>query len=401
MMARHGLLGLLVLAGAFLNAQPAFSQDVPAGSIDLGRVLGSYHFLGGEFWLKPREPQKLPSEAYLEGLTRNALGTQASFQTFCMERKETVASPMNAVISMTHVDPVTCVTYGAWSHAYKGGMPCGDDLRPETAYLYTQFARGTLSGYVYDLSPAAGPTRQDSATALQEAIWVIEEPDEFATADPQALVWIAEASAAVQGSWGDSIHLVRVLNMTKTDGSLGQDVLYLLDNCPDVPNPDQEDADGDDIGDACDNCASVPNADQADVDGDGIGDACDTPAVCPETPGYWKNHPEAWPVNSLAIGGRTYDKADLLLILKDRYPTGRVSSSDASVKLAKFLVATKLSLLAGSAPGEILSTVQAADAFLAKYAIGSNPKKPAKAQAEMLASEMDAYLNNKADCGTP
>lgn len=60
-----------------------------------------------------------------------------------------------------------------------------------------------------------------------------------------------------------------------------------LDNCPDVANPTQDDADADEVGDACDNCPDVANSDQADSDyfgvsdlsrPDGFGDACDN---CP------------------------------------------------------------------------------------------------------------------------
>lgn len=60
-----------------------------------------------------------------------------------------------------------------------------------------------------------------------------------------------------------------------------------IDNCVSVSNPDQEDVNGNNRGDACDdfdkdgrinsldNCPNDPNASQADIDGDGIGDACD------------------------------------------------------------------------------------------------------------------------------
>ena len=61
-----------------------------------------------------------------------------------------------------------------------------------------------------------------------------------------------------------------------------------VDNCPNVANTDQLDANNNGIGDACedfdrdgvlnyqDNCVDKPNANQLDTDHDGIGDICDT-----------------------------------------------------------------------------------------------------------------------------
>ncbi len=74
----------------------------------------------------------------------------------------------------------------------------------------------------------------------------------------------------------------------------GDTIRDMDDNCPNVANPEQEDCDGDDIGDACDikadgpdadgdlvsdvcdNCPTVANLDQlAARDDDEVGDACD------------------------------------------------------------------------------------------------------------------------------
>lgn len=71
--------------------------------------------------------------------------------------------------------------------------------------------------------------------------------------------------------------LTLVATLTDWDGD-GDGIVGSNDNCPNVPNPSQENGDGDDLGDACDNCAFVYNPAQEDADGDGRGDACDN---CP------------------------------------------------------------------------------------------------------------------------
>ncbi|MDH3937532.1 MAG: M14 family zinc carboxypeptidase [candidate division Zixibacteria bacterium] len=58
----------------------------------------------------------------------------------------------------------------------------------------------------------------------------------------------------------------------------GDGVLNANDNCPDTPNPLQEDGDVDGVGDVCDNCEFVANSLQEDDDTDGIGNVCDN---CP------------------------------------------------------------------------------------------------------------------------
>jgi PKD repeat protein len=67
-----------------------------------------------------------------------------------------------------------------------------------------------------------------------------------------------------------------VFNARDTDGDL-----LCADNCPDVPNPLQEDDDTDGVGNACDNCLGWWNPDQRDWDGDGRGDECDNCGIVP------------------------------------------------------------------------------------------------------------------------
>jgi hypothetical protein len=56
------------------------------------------------------------------------------------------------------------------------------------------------------------------------------------------------------------------------------------------------------------------------------------------TQGYWKNHPDAWPLDTLTLGTVTYSKDQLLLILR------RPVRGNGLVALAHQLIAAKLNV---------------------------------------------------------
>jgi hypothetical protein len=90
----------------------------------------------------------------------SGLSGQIYFQTFCIEYNEEFSPGASYGVTIS-------------SKAMYGGQPPnGDPLSIGTAWLYSQFAAGTLSGYNY------GASRTSSAGALQQAIWWLEaEPN--------------------------------------------------------------------------------------------------------------------------------------------------------------------------------------------------------------------------------
>jgi len=95
------------------------------------------------------------------------------------------------------------------------------------------------------------------------------------------------------------------------------------------------------------------------------------PNKCPLGQGYWKTHPDAWPVTTLTLGTVSYTKAELLDILKT--PPGK-TKSDASVILAYQLIAAKLNLANGSNPCSFAATIAEADALIGGRTIPITPK---------------------------
>jgi len=89
------------------------------------------------------------------------------------------------------------------------------------------------------------------------------------------------------------------------------------------------------------------------------------------------------------MGGVEYDAAEMLAFLNAK-------GGDATFHLALQLVATKLNLARGSDPS-IVGTVVDADAFLALYPPGSNPRGSARQEADRLKDLLDVYNNSCPD----
>ena len=106
------------------------------------------------------------------------------------------------------------------------------------------------------------------------------------------------------------------------------------------------------------------------------------------TIGYWKNHPEAWPVTLLIIGGVTYGQPALLDKLWS------ANAKDATYMLAAQLIAAKLNVLNGAyASEEVLEAIDDADAFLTAHPLGSNPRGVDRSYALDLKDALDDFNN--------
>ena len=84
---------------------------------------------------------------------------------------------------------------------------------------------------------------------------------------------------------------------------------------------------------------------------------------CPLTPGYWKNHPNDWPLGSMTLGDQTYTRVEALALL-DMSTTG-----DASITLANQLIAVILNIAIGSDPNPIAGQVSQSHTLLSGYGI--------------------------------
>jgi len=119
---------------------------------------------------------------------------------------------------------------------------------------------------------------------------------------------------------------------------------------------------------------------------------------CTYTIGYWKTHPNAWPVDSLFLGSVSYTKAELLSIL------GTSVGGNGLISLAHQLIAAKLNIAQGADPSAATAAINAADALIGTLVvppIGAGYLDPSDTSA--LTQILDDYNNGitgPGHCGT-
>jgi hypothetical protein len=107
------------------------------------------------------------------------------------------------------------------------------------------------------------------------------------------------------------------------------------------------------------------------------------------TPGYWKNHPNAWPVSTITVGGVTYTKAAAIAWL------GQVGK-DKTTTMFSSLLPAKLNVMIGNDRSCVQPAIDAGDAWMALYGpVGNHVAASSDAWAvgEPIHQTLDAYNN--------
>ncbi len=202
----------------FVVCLAAFSSTASAVSITLERIPGYQMGYGGEFLATPDADLAYVLDGYSPQAKLNN-----GFFTFCLERDAPVTfkRPLNAIMND--------VVVGLGGH--KGGVNGVDAVSNGTAWLYQQFAAGTLEGYDY----TAG--KRSTAGKLQTAIWWLE--DEVPLARPKKNPFLGLAinhfgGKALTRADNDGSFNVWVLNLGRSPQSGIQDVLVQV---PGTPSP--------------------------------------------------------------------------------------------------------------------------------------------------------------------
>ena len=127
-----------------------------AKQLTIDRVEGYYYGNGGEFNLSGDDMAGYLAVYDSKAKAKRSTGSWG-IETFCVETQEYVGIPATYYFQLN-------------TAAIKGGQATSDPISVGTAWLYRQFAKGTLANYNY----TAGSSREVSARDLQKTIWWLE-----------------------------------------------------------------------------------------------------------------------------------------------------------------------------------------------------------------------------------
>ena len=150
------LMSVIALMFVIVFAQTAAAYTItPTG----GGGYGPYQTgSGGEFTLLAGDGLQWVVNNY--GANAKDVSQSGTFQSFCLETTETLYGNTIHSVSLSNA-----AVYGGAGGAVNGKDP----ISVGTAWLYSAFAKGTLTGYDY-----SSTGRQASADALQKTIWWLE-----------------------------------------------------------------------------------------------------------------------------------------------------------------------------------------------------------------------------------
>lgn len=141
------------------------------------------------------------------------------FNTFCLETNEYLGFGTKYIVA----DISTMSVNGG------SGGPSPDPLDSRTAFLYHNFFWGTLAEYDFNnVGTAIFSSRDESADALQRAIWYFEDES-----GGQVNYYTTLAQNAVDSGLWSGLGDVRIINLTDASGNLRQDQLTIAP----VPEP--------------------------------------------------------------------------------------------------------------------------------------------------------------------
>jgi hypothetical protein len=167
------------------------------------------------------------------GLTNVKTDANGYFDTFCLELDESVN------INNSFNVNINTRAIGGGTDLGEPAIP-GDPLSAQTAYLFSEFCRGTLVNYNFNetstgITDSNGLLRSETARALQLAIWALE--DEISSVfgysnngvNDAAIEQLAQDYIDLANASGwTGLGNVRVLNFYNFSGGLVQDVLACI-----------------------------------------------------------------------------------------------------------------------------------------------------------------------------